>query len=267
MKFQFFKPKNELLKKYIEGFYFLNETTSFPNKYLTFPNNFSIVSFLQNASVRKNGENINIYKTEGKSTLSITSHYSKPWQIFYEDKIYEITIYFKPFGINQFLRGNFSPLDKNNITDFSLSENILKDSFDKILNNQENIQSNLEQFLLDIMIKKEDELLLKILTFLDDGEKIQDISHNLNLSRQYISRYFKERIGKSPTEYRKILRFRTAVKSLHSDKSQSLTNLTYDTLFFDQSHLIKNFRDLTNLNPKLFFNHLNLNEEIFWFTI
>ncbi|HLW62394.1 MAG TPA: hypothetical protein VKY33_03250, partial [Flavobacterium sp.] len=52
MKLDNYKPKNDVLKKYIDSYYFISENKKSKQiKYYTFPNNFCILSVNQNAKV------------------------------------------------------------------------------------------------------------------------------------------------------------------------------------------------------------------------
>lgn len=61
-------------------------------------------------------------------------------------------------------------------------------------------------------------------------------------------------MGCSPVEYRRIYRFRSSLtKKLNSAEWKNLTDITYEVGYYDQSYLIKEFRKITNHNPKDFF--------------
>ncbi len=50
MEVKFYKPENIILKQFIEGFYFFVEDKNLKIfSYLTFPNNYCILSFYRNA--------------------------------------------------------------------------------------------------------------------------------------------------------------------------------------------------------------------------
>lgn len=52
MQLQYFKPKSKLLSQYLEGYYFLEKERNEPTvEYFTFPNNFSIVSVLDDTQL------------------------------------------------------------------------------------------------------------------------------------------------------------------------------------------------------------------------
>ena len=63
---------------------------------------------------------------------------------------------------------------------------------------------------------------------------------------------------KTPYEFRKITRFRKALQKFNQQVDPlSLTELTYILNYFDQSHLVKEFKELTGFSPKPFFKQLS----------
>ena len=71
----------------------------------------------------------------------------------------------------------------------------------------------------------------------------------------------------SPTEYKRIARFRNALQAGIMEKEiKSLTRISYDNNYFDQSYFIKEFKRLTGLNPKKFFRQVTLldDDKIVW---
>ena len=126
-------------------------------------------------------------------------------------------------------------------------------------------QHNLEAYWISKLKYKESGLMEKIIADIQSGFKIADIAQNYNFSRQYFTRLFTKNIGKSPTEFYRIHRFRKAISKQKA--INSLTELSYESLFYDQSHLIKDFKQLTQLNPNTFFKNVDTNKENIWLFI
>ena len=104
-----------------------------------------------------------------------------------------------------------------------------------------------------------------ILADVETDLRIHDIAKKYNFSRQYLHKLFLKTLGKSPTEYRKIHRFRSSITNQR--KTINLTKLAHGNLFYDQSHFVKNFMELTNNNPSTFFKKVNTDKEIVWLFI
>lgn len=266
MKFIFHKPKNEILKQYIAGYYLLDKQLNFPNRYLTFPNNFAILTFLPSATIEKIGEKIFINSSPKKSSLSLSYNYLRPWEINYKQPIEELTIYFKPFGINQFVTQIETVLKEESVEDFAVKEFSKLELTQLITAAQHQDPVPLiDAFLLSKLKPIADPTIENILTMLENDESIDEISTKLSLSRQYINRYFKKKIGKSPSDYRKIARFRNTLKNRKAH--DTFTQLSYENLFFDQSHFNKDFKQLTALKPKHFFDQIDTDSNTVWFIL
>lgn len=69
--------------------------------------------------------------------------------------------------------------------------------------------------------------------------------------RRQLERNFKKQIGISPKQLGRVLRLQTALKMLLNDE-KSLTNIAYESEYFDQAHFIKDFKELIGTTPKNF---------------
>ncbi|WP_394751361.1 DUF6597 domain-containing transcriptional factor [Spongiimicrobium salis] len=69
--------------------------------------------------------------------------------------------------------------------------------------------------------------------------------------RRQLERNFKKQIGISPKQLGKVLRLQTALKMILHDK-ESLTNIAYESEYFDQAHFIKDFKEFIGTTPKEF---------------
>lgn len=105
MKLKFYKPKSEFLEKYVQGYYFTQRNKgSEPLHYLTFPNNYTIVTVMQNVSFSQINNRMKIKPSEKDEIFAnMVYRYTSPIEILYEEPVNEITIYFKPLGINFFV--------------------------------------------------------------------------------------------------------------------------------------------------------------------
>lgn len=76
--------------------------------------------------------------------------------------------------------------------------------------------------------------------------------------RRQLERNFRKQIGVSPKQLGKLIRLQTALKMLLNQQSENLTDIAYNSEYFDQAHFIKDFREFTGINPKEFITHENL---------
>ncbi|GAA5021811.1 AraC family transcriptional regulator [Marivirga lumbricoides] len=76
--------------------------------------------------------------------------------------------------------------------------------------------------------------------------------------RRQLERKFANQIGVSPKQLGKVIRLQTALKMLLDKEEESLTNIAYDSEYYDQAHFIKDFKEFTGTNPKEFLGNENL---------
>lgn len=76
--------------------------------------------------------------------------------------------------------------------------------------------------------------------------------------RRQLERHFKKQIGISPKQLGKAIRFQTTLQLLLNKKSLTLTDIAYESEYFDQSHFIKDFKDLVGVTPKDFLDNENM---------
>jgi AraC-like DNA-binding protein len=74
------------------------------------------------------------------------------------------------------------------------------------------------------------------------------------LSRKQHERVFKEMVGLSPKQFLKVIRFQYTLSAHQHFPLDSLTELAYRCGYYDQSHMINDFRELSGITPKQYFN-------------
>ncbi len=111
------------------------------------------------------------------------------------------------------------------------SDKILKKSFDFILNSKGDIS-------------------------------IDDVSNMLGCSARHVQKIFHERRGMPFSFFCKLARFQNVIHIAQANPSAKLIEVAYEGRYYDQSHFIKDFTQLTGLSPKKFFaeKHIYLSE-------
>lgn len=269
MELHFYTPENDILKQYIEGYYFLNDQgTGAIKAYTTFPNNYCIVTVNLNSKVKLDINKISIEPSyDNNIYASFAYRYRNPIEVHYTGPFQEITIYFKPLGINYFVDNLETMFSQKKMTEFIPQFSDFKDEMGKIFHiDKRPLQIDaLEDYWLSKLMTKDLAFMKTILLDTESNIKIEDIAKKHQISRKHLNNLVQKNLGKSLVEYRKIFRFRNVINKYQGLKS--LTELSYENLFFDQSHLIKDFKSLTEINPNLFFKNVNTaNKNVWLFT-
>ncbi len=268
MKMEFYRPVNEVLQKYIEGYYFISpDEHNELLHYWTFPNNFFIASVSQNIELEITPHKITIIAAQEENMkANFVSRYIAPIEVNISGNIKELTIYFKPLAINSFVANaqdlflQESAVDFNPFADFLPRMKALLDEKDRNLQCQ-----GLEAYWLSKLKPTTPGLMELLIADIEAGLKTTEIAEKYHFSRQYLNRLFSKHVGKSPSEFYRIHRFRKAISK--QKESRNLTDLSYESLFYDQSHLIKDFKQLTNVKPQAFFKKVDTNSENLWLFI
>lgn len=249
-------PSSPILKKYIECFYVYKGKPSSTFKYVAFPHFNTGLSFFKGASIQRINWSLQISEnSECGIHIEILGKYTKSVFLEYKGYLKEISIVFKPLGLNRFFKDNYFTLAPK----FSQALiNHVWSKFGESLFTGDDDIIKIESFLLSQFWDNQElssiENSLTLLENTNEQISIPDVAKKVGLNLKTFQRHFQKHMGCSPVEYRRICRFRSALSNkLNSSQWKNLTDLTYDEGFYDQSYLIKEFRKITNHNPKDFF--------------
>ena len=272
MKVETFSPKNEELKKYIESYYLLEHFEHEAKiSYLTFPSLYSIIAVVNNAeNIVLDDRIITRFSKSKPIETSLVCRFNTPICFEYQGNIKEICIYFKPLGINAFLEKalvNYSGSTFDEFVPFSDYESEMKRIL--TIQNIDVLVENIESYWLDKLVGFTHPFLSSAIFKIEENTKITtaELADEFNVSQKTLIAHFKKHLCKTPSEYKKILRFRRAVDKIKgSSENTSLTELSHLIDFFDQSHMISDFKVLAKRTPKVFFENLTTmgNSNIHW---
>jgi AraC-like DNA-binding protein len=262
-------PKDTSLQRYVDFFYFFRPGKSERWNHIAFPHVNTGLSFFRNVLIERNDNRISIREMGGsKPCIEILGKYTNPVFVSCEGLIDEVAIVFKPLGVNRFIREDFIKAAPDCSQPYS-NGRWLKAAEDLFYS--DNRIEFLEKFLISVL--SENKQFIKMeqsLYMLDTNEfdySVADVAKNLNINLKTFQRNFKKMMACSPSDYKRIARFRNALRSkFQSGEIKSLTNITYEQNYTDQSYFIREFRKLTNQNPKLFFKDVSLidGDKIIW---
>ncbi|MBD2753492.1 helix-turn-helix domain-containing protein [Spirosoma validum] len=78
---------------------------------------------------------------------------------------------------------------------------------------------------------------------------LEDLANRTGITNRHLVRRFNQCIGLSPKEFARIITFRNALKHLKKYPSLSLTEIAYESGYYDQAHFIRACRDHAGLTP------------------
>jgi AraC-like DNA-binding protein len=273
MEIKLYQPRNPLLQQYIECFYTLSRRREeMPVTYIAFPSIFTMVCLNFKTRIESAENNLRITSCPDNALETILiSNFDNAGQVHYEGETDEIVIYFKPLGINAFLNKDLRYYLSSPCVYFAPFEDY-KQSMTEIFSlasGEARIQAleaywltQLKGFRHPFLHNVIDEMLNK-----ESSSSISSIARNNCISRPTLNKHFDLHLCTMPSRFRKVARFRNAIKR-HQKKSsrENLADISHSTEYFDQSHMIKDFKALTNYTPKALFPKItNLeNGQINW---
>ncbi|MFA6706075.1 MAG: helix-turn-helix transcriptional regulator [Bacteroidales bacterium] len=219
------------------------------------------------------GERINSFGSNNDSSYKdqavVTGQISSFFDVFPQGKIRLITIVFKPFGAKPFfdfpifeIQNNIIPIKDINNKEWLDLENRLGDCVDN-----KSIVSCLENNLLKKLEKNtlfnsyssiNNERIMLAINRIDDSKgtiNIKDLSSLACLSDKQFNRIFADYVGMNPKNFLRIIRYQSVLLKLQNSnikdtKAVDFLDLVYDCGYYDQSHLINNFKEFTGYTPK-----------------
>ena len=112
-----------------------------------------------------------------------------------------------------------------------------------------------ESFLLDKLTEQSviDNIVKSTIDALSQTKGNASISSILKddpSKRRNLERKFSRQVGISPKQLGKIIRLQAALKMILHNKGEKLTQIAYESEYYDQAHFIKDFKELTGTNPR-----------------
>ena len=81
------------------------------------------------------------------------------------------------------------------------------------------------------------------------GASIRELADELGMSRRHLARTFAERVGIGPKALHRVLRFQRVIRTADQQVEVRWSSVAAACGYFDQAHLIRDFRRFTGMTP------------------
>jgi AraC-like DNA-binding protein len=170
-----------------------------------------------------------------------------------------VLVFFKESGASQFFRQPLHELFRESVSldNFMLRSELLflEEELAEAKTDDKRI-SAVERFLIARMKNTEpDKLVLAALALIHKSKgiiRINELADQLHISQSPLEKRFRQVVGTSPKKFASIVRFKNVVRQ--GNAKSSLTELSYETGFYDQAHFIKEFKAFSGETPEKFFS-------------
>lgn len=263
MNYQTFKPHQDLDS--IVNFYWTLEVPYNPNntKQKIIPDGFIEMTF-------NFGDKIKRYTSDKKFVTHpcamVMGQRTKSYFIEPIGNVDTFAICFYPYGFANFVNTPLENLVDKEIPIENLFGKIPAKKLEQEMVNAANTQQRIkiiETFLINKLndnttIESIVKSTVDVLLATNGSSSINNILKDELFKRRQLERKFKQQVGISPKQLGKVIRLQTALKIMLNSKNDSLTNIAYESDYFDQAHFIKDFKEFTGTTPKEFLDNENM---------
>ncbi len=210
------------------------------------------------------GDDIKRYTSEEEFILQprsmVIGQITKPYYIEPVGYVSTFAIQFYPYGFANFVTTPIEDLANKDTPLASLfgeqDAKVLEGKIIQASDTKERIEV-IEVFLLDRLQERSTidgivKSTVDALLLTRGSSPIKTILKEDLSKRRQLERKFREQIGISPKQLSRIIRLQSALKMMLSRDAKSLTNIAYQSEYYDQAHFIKDFKEFTGTIPKAF---------------
>ncbi len=256
------EPKNEQLAQLIDHYYF-HKVDNSDRAYTVIyhPHYKTAINFYRNAEVLWDENGRIIRQLDRRNTACVfTRNVKKSRYVRIIGSVNKIGIVFKPLGINHFIKLPLSQISNEIVTNF----NYFGDSFNELATDiyretsTEQKRNILDKYFLSKYTGFKDESFKKLVLgkFQSNVDfSAQSMAAELQINRKTLLRKFKAHLCYSPSDFKAVIKFRQALNQYNS--KSKLTDIAYNSNYYDQSSFIKNYKALAGLSPKQLFKSLS----------
>lgn len=201
------------------------------------------------------GENLNIQSKGLQPKNFIRGQFSTYGSLISRGNIDMIAVIFHPLGLNPFVQCSMSEL-YNHYIDVEDLEDIELNHLKRSISTEQEVE---------ICIRLIEGLLMQRLVDADYNYKrtqhtihqiinqpqieVNTLAESACLGYRQFKRVFTNQVGMSPKEYYRVVRFQRALYLLQNHPGMEFVDLTYSCGFYDPSHLVKDFKELSGCSP------------------
>ncbi len=248
----------KILSKYIKNYFIveIDNTIAFLPNERVFPCGNATMVFHYGSPSKFQKKNSSKYI---EPNLVICGQQTNYYDLSLSGKTGMILIVFRPHGVKSFFNFPITELLNENLSLQDLINNEAFELEDKLLNSPNNKQriAHIENFLTGRLIYNNEfervEHAIKMIENSKGQIKAQNIAYEVCLGIKQFERTFSKYVGINPKKFASIVRFQNVIQMDSKDK-RSLSQIAVDNGYYDQSHFNHDFKSLTDLTPRNFFN-------------
>lgn len=189
--------------------------------------------------------------------------FTKPYSVQFDDCVTTFGIRFKPEGIYNLFGIPASEFSEAYLDMACVLSKNFSDFSTRIIGQQhvEDMVSLADKFLLSSLEKHNINYYYlnraaEYIRHTNGAIRMDELIDNVYISHRQLEREFRDKIGITPKQYIRIARLNALNRHLLKTESKDLTALSYENGFFDQAHLIREFKQFSGLPPSKFLKQI-----------
>jgi AraC-like DNA-binding protein len=118
--------------------------------------------------------------------------------------------------------------------------------------NPEQMFEAVEQVFLDTLLTRDISTIIQAVDLIEQRSgniKLSEVAQQLSVSERTLRNLFSANVGCTPKEYLQLVKLKKSVYDMRFSE-HSLTDITYDSHYFDQAHFINSVKRITGKSPK-----------------
>lgn len=227
--------------------------------YMPSPDQAMFINLHTRFKSKRSGEN----RFNSVTSCTLMGAQITPFKLRAEESHKSVSIIFQPGGLNRFLNIPMTDIFDNGYSAREVIgreiEELLDKSHDTI--SLDELNGIVQSYFLGKLSKMKEPLpidyaLQHLLT--NHNANLDKIAEMACMSIRSFERKCKERLGMPAKMYARIARFHKAYRVLENRPIISWTDLTYELGYYDQTHLIKDFKEFAKLTPTIVHRELSM---------
>jgi len=260
-QFTSIQPKHPLLRSHI-AYYYFHQTfdDDFRRTFTYYPNYRVALNVFQHSTIQWNQQKrftLPNSPSEQSSILTFSTQSSR--EVTMLGQINKLGIIFEPMGFNHFIDVPLHKLVQDTITNFDYYGPTFWQMTAAVFDTSsiETKRNLLDAFFL----RHYQPFQLTELTWVTEQimhlngiVSVNDFAKKLHISRKTLLRLFNRHLAHNVKGFSSLVKFRNALQLYKKHQGQlNLTQLAYESQYYDQSAFIKNIQSFTGLTPKKLF--------------
>lgn len=211
-----------------------------------------------------------VYHTDGNHEATqrpdtlLAGGFSKKFTLHYTGNICMIGVVFNPVYRNMLLNDRMDLYSASLITADDAFGNTLNAMIEALpdLSNTEYLREHIENYFMKLFKNQPGSVHTKsictaveIIQHAKGNIVVEELASRVCMSTRNFRRAFTETIGMSPKEYIRIIRSKNILHMTR--KGESIDTMAHELGYYDPSHLVRDFKDISGVSPRAYVDQLN----------